>query len=50
MEADLEAYGEDDKAAVMNLREVIIRAFLRLRHERSEDEAEQFSVLSSLIK
>jgi DNA-binding transcriptional MerR regulator len=50
MEADLEAYGEDDKTAVMHLREVIIRAFLRLRQERSEDEAEQFSVLSSLIK
>ena len=50
IDADLEAYGESDREAVLSLREVIIRTFLRLEQQRSEDEAEQFSVLSSLIK
>jgi len=50
LEADLEAYGENDKAAVMNLREVIMRTFFRLERETSEEEAEQLAVLSSLIK
>lgn len=50
MEAGLEAYGENDKAAVMNLREVIMRTFLRMERERNEEEAEQFTLLSSLIR
>lgn len=50
IDADLEAYGESDKAAVLNLREVIMRTFLRLEEHRSDEEAEQFAVLSSLIK
>jgi hypothetical protein len=50
IDADLEAYGESDKDAVLNLREVIMRTFLRLEAERAEEEAEQFSVLSSLIR
>src|SRR5215208_2691505 len=49
-DADLEAQGEDDKAAVLNLREVIIRTFLRMEQGKpSQDEAEQFSILRSLI-
>jgi hypothetical protein len=50
IDADLEAYGENDKEAVLNLREVIMRTFLRLETERTEEEAEQFSVLYSLIR
>lgn len=50
IDADLESYGENDRAAVLNLREVILRTYLRLDQERSEEEAEQFAVLSSLIK
>lgn len=50
IDADLEAYGESDKAAVLNLREVIMRTFLRLEEHRADEEAEQFAVLSSLIK
>ncbi len=49
IDADLEAYGESDKAAVLNLREVIMRTFLRLEEHRRDEEAEQFSVLSALI-
>lgn len=49
IDADLEAYGESDKAAVLNLREVIMRTYLRLEEHRRDEEAEQFSVLSSLI-
>jgi hypothetical protein len=49
MDVDLEAYGENDKTAVMNLREVIMRTFLRMEGERNEEEAEQFTILSSLI-
>jgi hypothetical protein len=49
-DADLEAQGEDDKAAVLNLREVIIRTFLRMEQGKpSQDEAEQLSILKSLI-
>ncbi len=50
IDADLEAYGESDKAAVLNLREVILRTFLRLEGQAGGEEAERFSVLSSLIE
>ena len=50
IDGDLEAYGESDKAAVLNLREVILRTFRRLDQSRTQEEEEQFSVLSSLIK
>jgi hypothetical protein len=50
IDCDLEAYGESDKAAVLNLREAILRTFLRLEQGRTQEEEEQFSVLSSLIK
>jgi hypothetical protein len=49
-DADLEARGENDKAAVLNLREVILRTFLRMEQgEPSQDEAEQLSILTALI-
>lgn len=50
IDADLEAYGESDKAAVLNLREVIMRTFLRLEEHRADEEEEQFTILSALIK
>jgi hypothetical protein len=50
IDADLEAYGESDTAAVMNLREVIMRTYLRLEEHTADEEAEQFSILSSFIK
>ena len=51
-EADLEAYGEDAKEAVFNLREVVVRTFIRLegQRERSPDERSQYDVLSGLIR
>ena len=33
-DADLEAYGEDGKGAVLNLREVIVRTFIRLERQQ----------------
>lgn len=49
-DANLEAYGADDRAAVLNLREVILRTFLRLEEKTfSEEEEEELSVLAVLI-
>lgn len=50
IDADVEAYGESDKAAVLNLREVVMRTFLRLEEHTRDEEAEQFSILSSIIE
>jgi hypothetical protein len=50
IDADIEAFGESDNVAVLNLREVIMRTFLRLEQGRAQEEEEQFSLLSSLIK
>jgi hypothetical protein len=50
IDADLEADGENDRTAVLNLREVIMRTFLRLEQSRTHEEEEQFAALSSLIR
>jgi hypothetical protein len=51
-DAKLEARGNTPKAAVVNLREVLMRTFRRLEQQATleEEEVEQFAVLTSFIR
>jgi len=52
IEVGLEAYGDTPTFAVLNLREELMRTFLRLegQEERSPREMEQFELLSRIIR